>query len=92
MDASEHQLLQSLINGKLFTLNGDAPKPVIGPKILTPQETWELIVTIVKTSLTPSPELEDEGARSDPVQGVKGSTHRPGDRMSFERIGEGSKG
>jgi hypothetical protein len=42
-------------------LNGDTPKPDIGPKILTTQETWELIVAIVKTSLTPPPEVEDDG-------------------------------
>jgi hypothetical protein len=36
-------------------------KPDIGPKILTSQETWELIVAIVKVSLTPPPELEDDG-------------------------------
>jgi hypothetical protein len=42
-------------------LNGDAPKPDIGPKILTSQEGWELIVSIVKVRLTPPPELEDDG-------------------------------
>ena len=42
-------------------LNGDTPKPDIGPKILTPQETWELIAAIVKASLTPPSELEDTG-------------------------------
>jgi hypothetical protein len=42
-------------------LNGDTPKPDIGPKILTAQETWELIVAIVKTILTPPPEVEDDG-------------------------------
>jgi hypothetical protein len=57
----EHQLLQRLINGKLFMLNGHAPKPDIGPKILTAQETWELIAAIVKASLTPPPELENDG-------------------------------
>ena len=43
-------------------LNGDTSNPDIGPKILTAQETWELIVAIVKASLTPPPpELEDDG-------------------------------
>ena len=42
-------------------LNGNTPKPDIGPKILTPQETWELIAAIVKASLTPPSELKDNG-------------------------------
>jgi hypothetical protein len=42
-------------------LNGDTSNPDIGPKILTAQETWELIVAIVKASLTPPPEREDDG-------------------------------
>ena len=41
-------------------LNGDSPKPDIGPKILTPQETWELIAAIVKASLTPPSELKGD--------------------------------
>ena len=58
---SERRLLQSLITWKLFTLNGATQKPDIGPKILTPQETWELIAAIVKASLTPPSELKDNG-------------------------------
>jgi hypothetical protein len=41
--------------------NGNTPEPDIWPKILTAQETWELIVAIVKASLTPPTELDDDG-------------------------------
>jgi hypothetical protein len=49
---SEHQLLQSLINRKLFMRNGDV-------KILTPQETWDLITNLVEEALSP-PEDDEE--------------------------------
>jgi hypothetical protein len=48
---SEHQLLQSLINRKLFMQNGDV-------KILTAQETWDLITNVVEAAF--SPPYDDE--------------------------------
>jgi hypothetical protein len=48
---SEHQLLQSLINRKLFMRDGDV-------KILTAQETWGLITNVVGEAL--SPPYDDE--------------------------------
>ena len=49
---SEPKLLQSLINRKLFMRNGDV-------KILTPQETWDLITNLVEKALSP-PEDDEE--------------------------------
>ena len=49
---SEPKLLQSLINRKLFMRNGDV-------KILTPQETWDLITNLVEEALSP-PEDDEE--------------------------------
>ena len=43
---SERKLLQSLINRKLFMRNDDA-------KILTAQETWDLITNLVEEALSP---------------------------------------
>jgi len=48
---SEHQLLQSLINWKLFMRNGDV-------KILTTQETWDLITKLMEATF--SPPYDDE--------------------------------
>jgi hypothetical protein len=49
---SEPKLLQSLINRKLFMRNGDV-------KILTPQETWDLITNLAEEALSP-PENDEE--------------------------------
>ena len=49
---SERQLLQSLINRKLFMQNDDA-------KILTAQETWDLITNVVEAAFSP-PYNDDE--------------------------------
>jgi len=51
---SEHQLLQSLINRKLFMRNGEV-------KILTAQETWDLITNLVEAALSPPYDEEDDG-------------------------------
>ena len=52
IDAAERlKLLQSLINRKLFMRNGEV-------KILTAQETWDLITNLVEAAL--SPPYDDE--------------------------------
>jgi hypothetical protein len=50
---SEPKLLQSLINRKLFIRNGDV-------KILTAQETWDLITNLVEEALSPPYDDDEE--------------------------------
>jgi hypothetical protein len=61
IDAAE-RALQSLIDRKLFMRNGDV-------KILTAQETWDLVTNLVEVALSPPCNDEEE-------DGNKGSTKR----------------